>query len=77
MDEVTKTHKPCVPISQSFRTQSFRTIARTGGLIWGFIVLLVLAGCEGDTGDRGPSGPPGTSAPPDPLIRFPKNSRFV
>ena len=72
MDEVTKTHKPCVPISQSFRTQSFRTIARTGGLIWGFIVLLVLAGCEGDTGDRGPSGPPGTSAPPGSFNQVPE-----
>ncbi|MCR8916175.1 OmcA/MtrC family decaheme c-type cytochrome [Marinobacter panjinensis] len=59
MAKVTRIHKPCVPINPSFRT-----IAQTGGLIWGFIFVLVLAGCEGDTGDRGPAGPPGPSGSP-------------
>ncbi len=67
MAKVTKTHKPCVPINQSFRSA-----ARTGGLIWGFIVLLALAGCEGDTGNIGPAGPPGSSGPPGSFNQVPE-----
>ncbi|NMT62276.1 OmcA/MtrC family decaheme c-type cytochrome [Marinobacter orientalis] len=67
MAKVTKIHKPCVPINQSFRT-----IARTCGLIWGLIFVLVLAGCEGDTGDVGPAGPPGPSGPPGSFNQVPE-----
>ncbi|WP_404362792.1 OmcA/MtrC family decaheme c-type cytochrome [Marinobacter sp.] len=67
MARVIKTHKPCVPINQSFRA-----VARTAGLIWGFIFILVLAGCEGDTGDRGPAGPPGPSGSPGSYNQVPE-----